>query len=287
MEIDENNNPTIDDKDDDSMAASFCRDNLFLVLQRRSRWLFPRSSIPVEQRLFEAYLQVRGIKSKENFFKRLSKKKQEQRLKAFDFSIAHWLRTRYPSYVPFVFSSTINYDGLQLTRAQAARQRLLGTPNGYETEVKFSPFDHCHLNRLALLECGDKCDGTCGNKESSSDYRFEDFMELRYVDKDVGAGLYAIVDLPQGAYLGLVTGEALSATQNELREGGPNQSYIFSTKPDSKTVVVALDPKQYGNHTRFFNHSCEPNCQFETWLAEQKWVNKFYTSRVVHKVSGP
>lgn len=288
---DENNNcSSVDDRQAEGFSCfvdSFCRENLFIVLQRRTRWLFPDSTTPVEQELFKAFLRHCGFKSKENFLKKMSKKKRERRLSSFDFQITHWLRSRYPTYSPFVMSETINYDSLQLSDLQIARQRELGTPNGFETEVEFSPFpNNCAINREALMECDDECkNGKCTNKESISDFDWRKLMELRHVSKEVGAGVIAIVVIPRGTFLGLVTGEALSITQTDIRKDGPNRDYLFSTDPESTSVVAAFDPKQYGNHTRFFNHCCAPNCHFQTWLAQQKWICKFYTTREVQEVS--
>lgn len=70
-----------------------------------------------------------------------------------------------------------------------------------------------------------------------------------------GLGVFAIDFIPKGVYIGEYAGRVVDMdTQGkfvfQIRENTP-----------SKVIVTTVDAGYFGNFTRFFNHSCEPNLE--------------------------
>ncbi|KAF8308267.1 SET domain-containing protein [Clavulina sp. PMI_390] len=86
--------------------------------------------------------------------------------------------------------------------------------------------------------------------------------------KNRGWGISAAENIPQGTFLGYYAGEVVTASE-ALERGAiydqAGSSYLFDLDFDeheSPTTFEAfsVDARYVGNHTRFFNHSCNPNC---------------------------
>jgi SET domain-containing protein len=80
-----------------------------------------------------------------------------------------------------------------------------------------------------------------------------------------GMGLFANVDLIRGTFVGQYVGEIIkiSTARERLRLLSANDPcYLLCFKEhmaSGVTVTTAIDAGRYGNHTRFINHSCDPN----------------------------
>lgn len=126
----------------------------------------------------------------------------------------------------------------------------------------------CSLNYLTYIECA-RCDGACGNREvqleGKSQWRQK--MRIEFINEGVGVGVVAAKKLLCNEYLGFTTGEALDTKEFERRRKDPLlNDYIFGVSTEVRHPVIrAIDPKVVGNHARFFNNSCSPNCCFEIW----------------------
>jgi len=75
-----------------------------------------------------------------------------------------------------------------------------------------------------------------------------------------GLGVFAAKQIPKGARIIEYVGERVSHDEADRRyeEKDANDSHTFLFIVDSKTVI---DAGVDGNDARFFNHSCDPNCE--------------------------
>jgi uncharacterized protein len=75
-----------------------------------------------------------------------------------------------------------------------------------------------------------------------------------------GLGVFAAKPIPKGTRIIEYVGERVSHDEADRRyeEKDANDSHTFLFIVDSKTVI---DAGVDGNDARFFNHSCDPNCE--------------------------
>lgn len=75
-----------------------------------------------------------------------------------------------------------------------------------------------------------------------------------------GLGVFALQAIPKGTRLIEYLGERVSHAEADRRYEGKdaNDSHTFLFIVDSRTVI---DAGVDGNEARFFNHSCDPNCE--------------------------
>jgi hypothetical protein len=75
-----------------------------------------------------------------------------------------------------------------------------------------------------------------------------------------GLGVFAAKQIPKGARIIEYVGERVSHDEADRRyeEKDANDSHTFLFIVDSKIVI---DAGVDGNDARFFNHSCDPNCE--------------------------
>jgi len=75
-----------------------------------------------------------------------------------------------------------------------------------------------------------------------------------------GLGLFAKEEIEKGATIGEYTGELINSTEfnwrNLLYVANNQVSYFYCTG-----TGMTIDANPMGNHTRYINHSCEPNCK--------------------------
>jgi uncharacterized protein len=84
-------------------------------------------------------------------------------------------------------------------------------------------------------------------------------IEVRRSDVH-GFGVFATRKIPRGTRLIEYVGERVSHEEADRRyeEKDANDSHTFLFIVDSRTVI---DAGVDGNDARFFNHSCDPNCE--------------------------
>ena len=255
----------------------FVRSNIFWVTQRKSRWIYPESSDPTDKFLFDRYIEY-TFKTTAAWKKSLSKEKQKIFARDFDNAILNWLRKYYPTRVDFVYGEVVYYeDGLP--------EKTPDIIDPVKCNCTNDCVEDCE-NRVLEVECGFNCPSgeNCKNMEAQKPFNWQNIISVEYINKDKGAGVFAKEDIPGGAYLGVVSGFALSFTKTRkvIAEGGGN--YLFSGKDSNRSVISTINPHKYGNHTRFFNHSCSPNTQPCRWSSAGRWVIKFYAQKLIRKV---
>jgi hypothetical protein len=86
-----------------------------------------------------------------------------------------------------------------------------------------------------------------------------DLIEVRRSNVH-GLGVFAAKQIPKGARIIEYVGERVSHDEADRRyeEKDANDSHTFLFIVDGKTVI---DAGVDGNDARFFNHSCDPNCE--------------------------
>ena len=77
-----------------------------------------------------------------------------------------------------------------------------------------------------------------------------------------GRGVFAVQDIPKGAFVVEYLGEIISAQEAEDRHphnpADPNHTFYFQIDEDR-----VIDGLRGGNASRWINHSCMPNCEPE------------------------
>lgn len=122
-----------------------------------------------------------------------------------------------------------------------------------------------------VFECNTncKCDQNCPNRVIQRG-RQTPLQIFRTESKIRGWGVRALKSIPKGQFISRYTGEVISLNEAGLRP----TTYLFdlSTHLDTKDVefTYVVDAGNYGNITRFVNHSCEPNCRILF-----AWINNF------------
>jgi hypothetical protein len=92
-----------------------------------------------------------------------------------------------------------------------------------------------------------------------SDLTTSDLIEVRRSAVH-GLGVFAAKQIPKGTRIIEYVGERVSHDEADRRyeEKDANDSHTFLFIVDKKTVI---DAGADGNDARFFNHSCDPNCE--------------------------
>ena len=109
-------------------------------------------------------------------------------------------------------------------------------------------------------------------------YSIREFLE-RWVFIDdsptgAGRGCFAAQALSAGMFLGFYAGELINNRQARERYVRGNRTegsdYLFEYDKEDR---IFIDARVYGNHTRFVNHSCEPNCIYNKawWPGDGVW----------------
>jgi uncharacterized protein len=93
----------------------------------------------------------------------------------------------------------------------------------------------------------------------AGDLTTSELIEVRRSDVH-GLGVFAAKRIPKGTRIIEYVGERVSHDEADRRyeEKDANDSHTFLFIVDSKTVI---DAGVDGNDARFFNHSCDPNCE--------------------------
>jgi len=94
----------------------------------------------------------------------------------------------------------------------------------------------------------------CLHKKSMALHR-ESLYYIRWINRYLGYGVYAAVDIPANTYIGEYTGiiERKNNRKNRFND------YVFSYDLCGKGTRWSIDAKSVGNFTRFLNHSDTPN----------------------------
>lgn len=127
----------------------------------------------------------------------------------------------------------------------------------------------CIKNHQQKFECNEKClcNESCGNR--CIQYGLIHKFYVKYISKTKGFGLFADENIEKGDYVCEYIGNIITKNEAEqkihfnLINQRPN--YILQLKEEYPNIIIStyIDSEKYGNLSRFINHSCEPNLDFE------------------------
>ncbi|KAF1748370.1 hypothetical protein GCK72_024837 [Caenorhabditis remanei] len=116
-------------------------------------------------------------------------------------------------------------------------------------------------NVRAKQECPADCKKSCKNQN----FRQNRYCHFTIVDAgDMGKGVIAIRDIPEGSFICAYTGEIITQKVHEQRvkeyaEAGQEHDYMF------QAGAYYIDPLKIGNVAKYVNHSCSPNMVAMRW----------------------
>ncbi|SPP86726.1 uncharacterized protein LOC117588308 [Drosophila guanche] len=124
--------------------------------------------------------------------------------------------------------------------------------NWYTAESRLTS-DFNYDDPAVIFECNDVCGCnqlSCKNRVVQNGTRTP-LQIVECEDPAKGWGVRALANVPKGTFVACYTGEILTAPEADRRT---DDSYYFDLGHGH-----CIDANYYGNVTRFFNHSCEPN----------------------------
>lgn len=108
-----------------------------------------------------------------------------------------------------------------------------------------------------IVECGDLCE--CGpNCINRLTQKPRSVPLSLFKTEDRGWGVRAIQSINVGSFIIEYVGELIGQAEANRR---PESAYLFDLNPDKRTDnrFYTIDAFEFGNLSRFINHSCEPN----------------------------
>ncbi|XP_062522912.1 histone-lysine N-methyltransferase SUV39H1-like [Corticium candelabrum] len=115
----------------------------------------------------------------------------------------------------------------------------------------------------AIIECNVKCscNKKCPNRVVQKGRKFE--VVVFYTNNGKGWGLKSLVDIKAREFFSEYVGELVTSKEAEKREklcDEAGMTYLLDLDfNEDKNAEFSIDAKQYGNASRFINHSCDPN----------------------------
>lgn len=120
-------------------------------------------------------------------------------------------------------------------------------------------------NRSTCVLCWKK--SSCNCNMSKSERVLRPLVELHQCP-DKGVGVRALEHIPAGMILDEYVGEIRCGDYN----GDP--AYAFAVKRYGKQIeqdIAVISSKEYGNWTRFINHSCDPSTEFKEYTLGDRY----------------
>ena len=135
--------------------------------------------------------------------------------------------------------------------------KLKGEPFAYKQE-KNGRFVLRLKTVEKIFECGELCEcgSECVNRVSQ---RRKEIPLCLFKTKNRGWGVKAMTNVPKGTFILEYVGELIGQREANTR---PETAYLFDLNLDrNDNHFYTIDAFQYGNLSRFINHSCEPNAR--------------------------
>lgn len=122
---------------------------------------------------------------------------------------------------------------------------------------------HC-VNRAMMTECPSSCKATKCKNQRFAKKKYA-VVEPFHTGTAKGCGLRAVKDIKAGKFIIEYIGEVLEREDYEKRK----VKYAADKKHKHHylcdTGVYTIDATEFGNPSRFINHSCDPNAVCEKW----------------------
>lgn len=191
--------PTADSPEVDT----FCRHNIYDILQLKFRWVSVKSDDPWNNGCFHPSWAQLDFKQSQHLISALRKLNNRHL-----FYVQGWLNKQYKNKdnlgnivdkrIIFTKANKVIYDvnnGPILLEIERSGKPIL---------LDQEPFENCHENAKALIECGPSCNSlNCINKQSQQGFDWREFLEVRYVNGKAGVGVFSKELLPKRFYLAL------------------------------------------------------------------------------------
>ena len=119
----------------------------------------------------------------------------------------------------------------------------------------------------AIIECNVKCscNKKCPNRVVQKGRKFE--VVVFYTNNGKGWGLKSLVDIKAREFFSEYVGELVTSKEAEKREklcDEAGMTYLLDLDfNEDKNAEFSIDAKQYGNASRFINHSVSDFCLFD------------------------
>lgn len=149
--------------------------------------------------------------------------------------------------------------------------------NIYPTKVRFQysvevctcrKNDKCGtgcINRSMFYECSaSSC--PCGDKCENNKIQNQIFPLIeRFKTADKGYGMKSITKIPKETYLTEYVGEivTMKVFEARLQKDYKDSQHYYGMRLEKQYII---DAHCMGNNSRFFNHSCNPNCMVQKWI---------------------
>ena len=139
------------------------------------------------------------------------------------------------------------------------------------------------MNRMVFVEC-DPRSCPCGPQCSNQQFRRREYPELEAVRAGrKGWGLCPLGKLPRGQFVIEYVGEVVTEEESlrrreEYAAAGVRHMYFMSLSSGE-----LIDACKKGNISRFYNHSCDPNCEIQKWNVGGEVRIGFFALRDVEK----
>ena len=126
--------------------------------------------------------------------------------------------------------------------------------NRMKTVYKIKDWKADHI----IYECGDECscDLSCINRKTQVKSSIS--LSLFKTSNNRGWGVKTNTNIQSNTYIFEYVGKIIQQSENYSKD----QTYMYeliSTQQKNNNYYI-IDGKEYGNLSRFLNHSCDPNC---------------------------
>ena len=147
-------------------------------------------------------------------------------------------------------------------RYSPAKFRGKKAPAAWPTPVAKWPSDPSalHVDKAPCEQCGAKPSIRCSCDPAQN---FGPLVEIFQTD-NTGLGVRALQDVASGTTLGEYIGEYVPAYHNNNSVYSLEMHTLRHSYGGNKRALAMVDSAQYGNWTRFMNHSCDAHARFET-----------------------
>ena len=104
-------------------------------------------------------------------------------------------------------------------------------------------------------------------------------LHIRWVDPFLGYGVFASEQIPALTYVGEYAGVVRKRSRRKDRAN----DYVFGYVVGPKESRFVIDAREFGNHTRYINHSDEPNLNSRWVIIDGLCHIVFFTNRLIKK----